>query len=219
MRAPTFQAGSSRERNPAAGGDGGRAPKPPPTRERILYASAELFRRQGFAATGLKQVAAQAEAPFGSIYHHFPGGKDQIGAEVLRGGGEFFLALYRSFVAAAPDIVTAVDGFFRGLAETLRETGYADACPIATVAAEVASTNDALRRASAGAFESWLDALAGDLETAGVPEGEAKRLAMAVVAILEGGILLSRVGRSTAPIEAAREVAVALVTEAVSGAR
>ena len=47
----------------------------PPTRDRILYATAELFRRQGYAGTGLKQVVAEAQAPFGSLYHHFPGGK------------------------------------------------------------------------------------------------------------------------------------------------
>jgi AcrR family transcriptional regulator len=66
------------------------------TRERILYSAAELFRRQGYAATGLKQVVAAANAPFGSLYHHFPGGKEQLGDEVLRAGGAFYLVAPRA---------------------------------------------------------------------------------------------------------------------------
>src|SRR6187431_207405 len=99
-----------------------------PTRERILYATAELFRRQGYAGTGLKQVVAQAEAPFGSLYHFFPGGKEQLADEVLRTGGAFFLALYHSIADAAPDMVTAIGDFFAGAGETLEATDYQDAC-------------------------------------------------------------------------------------------
>lgn len=57
------------------------------TRERILQTGAELFRRQGFAGTGVKQIVAEASAPFGSIYHFFPGGKEQLGEEVIRSSG------------------------------------------------------------------------------------------------------------------------------------
>ena len=52
------------------------------TRERIVEAGAMLFRRQGWSGTGMKQIAAAAAAPFGSIYHFFPGGKDELSAEV-----------------------------------------------------------------------------------------------------------------------------------------
>src|SRR4051812_1044746 len=138
------------------------------TRERILFASAELFRRQGYAATGLKQVTTQAQAPFGSLYHFWPGGKQQLADEVLRTGGDFFLGLYRAIADPAPDLPSAVRDFFAGGGETLRLTGYADACPIATVAGEVASTDDVPRQATADVFESWLGALTDDLVAAGV---------------------------------------------------
>ena len=51
------------------------------TRERILGVSAEIFRRQGYEGTGLKQIVTAAKVPFGSLYHFFPGGKEQLGAE------------------------------------------------------------------------------------------------------------------------------------------
>jgi AcrR family transcriptional regulator len=181
------------------------------TRERILCSAAELLRRQGYAATGLKQVVAEADAPFGSLYHHFPGGKEQLGEEVLRTGGAFFLALFEQIAEGAPDVATGVRDFFAGAGETLKATDFADACPIATVAGETASTNDALRRAAADVFESWLEAGTVRFEQAGIPRVRARELALAVVALIEGGFLLSRVQRSTEPMTASGEAAVALV--------
>jgi AcrR family transcriptional regulator len=189
------------------------------TQERILYASAELFRRQGYAATGLKQVIAEAEVPFGSLYHFFPEGKEALGEEVLVFGGRFFLAIYEEVAGGAPDLPTAVGDFFEGAAQTLTETDYEDACPIATVAGEVASTHDRLRIAAAGAFESWLEALARDAERDGVDAETARALALALLAVLEGAFLLSRTLRSTEPMEAGGRAAVALAKAAVAGSR
>ena len=186
-----------------------------PTRDRILYASAELFRRQGYAGTGLKQIATESHAPFGSLYHFFPGGKEQLADEVLRVGGRFFLALYEAIAAQAPDLTTAVRDFFAGAGETLEATGYADACPIATVAGEVASTHEVLRRATADVFESWLAALADDAVDAGIAPDRARPLALSVLALLEGAFLLSRSTRSLEPMQACSEAAVALVDAAL----
>jgi AcrR family transcriptional regulator len=186
-----------------------------PTRQRIVYASAELFRRQGYAGTGLKQIAAEARAPFGSVYHFFPGGKEQLADEVLRTGGRFFLALYEAIAAAAPDLPSAVRDFFAGAAQTLEATGYADACPIATVAGEIASTHEILRLATADVFASWLGALARDAVQAGVPPEASGPLALSVLALLEGAFLLSRSLRSLEPMRASGQAAVALVSAAL----
>jgi AcrR family transcriptional regulator len=186
-----------------------------PTRERIMYASAELFRRQGYAGTGLKQIAAESDVTLGSIYHFFPAGKRHLADDVLRAGGEFFLALYESIAAAAPDLGSTVRDFFAGAAQTLVATGFADACPIATVAGEVASTDPILREAAADAFESWLAAVSEDALEAGVPAERARPLAESVLALLEGAFLLSRTLRSVEPMSACAEAAVSLVVGAL----
>jgi AcrR family transcriptional regulator len=186
-----------------------------PTRDRIVYASAELLRRQGYAGTGLKQIVSEANARFGSLYHFFPGGKEQLADEVLRTGGRFFLALYEAIAAAAPDLVSSVRDFFAGAAQTLEATDFADACPIATVAGEVASTHEVLRRATADVFESWLTALTEDAVEAGIPAERARPLAVSVLALLEGAFLLSRSQRSVEPMGACAESAVALVEKAI----
>ncbi|HEV2922962.1 MAG TPA: TetR/AcrR family transcriptional regulator [Solirubrobacteraceae bacterium] len=186
----------------------------PSTKDRIMDSSAELFRRQGYTGTGVKQIAAMASAPFGSLYHFFPGGKEQLGEEVIRSSGALYLQLFQTIALQAPDAVTAVADFFSGAAETLLETDYADACPIATVALEVASTNEPLRRATADVFETWIAAAAAYFATAGIEADAARALAVSILSLLEGAFVFSRAMRSTWPLEAAGASAVAAVRSA-----
>ncbi len=177
-----------------------------PTRERILYATAEQFRRQGYNATGLKQVLAEAEAPFGSLYHHFPGGKQELGEEVIRQAGAFFQALLSAVYDEGMTTESSVRAVFAGAAERLEASGYEDACPIATVALEVASTDERLRLASAEVFEQWSEALGERLGDRGA--------ALAILAALEGAFILCRASRSTEPMLAAGEIASRLIVDA-----
>jgi AcrR family transcriptional regulator len=185
------------------------------TKERIVNATAELFRRQGYTGTGLKQIVAEADAPFGSLYHFFPGGKEELGEDVIRQAGRFYFHLFEAISDAAPDIVTATSDFFNGAAETLRVTDYADACPIATVALEVANTNETLRQATADVFESWLDAATARAIEAGILKVRARELAISFLASLEGAFVLSRAMRSTEPLEVAGAQASAAVRDAL----
>jgi AcrR family transcriptional regulator len=186
------------------------------TKDRIMDSSAELFRRQGYTGTGVKQIAAMASAPFGSLYHFFPGGKEQLGEEVIRSSGALYLQLFETIALQAPDALTAVADFFSGAAETLRETDYADACPIATVALEVASTNEPLRQATADVFETWIDAATAYFAAAGIAAEAAQALALSMLSLLEGAFVFCRAMRSTEPLEAAGASAVAAVRAAMS---
>lgn len=183
------------------------------TRERIVTATAELFRRNGYTGTGLKQIVSKAEAPFGSLYHFFPGGKKQLGAEVIREAGLPYAALFDIYLASADNLVTGIEQAFAGAGETLVETDYADACPIATVALEVASTDDGLRRATAEVFEAWLTTGTEACSTFGLSRRDARTLAIATVTSLEGAFVLSRSLRSTEPLDAAGSAVAARARE------
>src|SRR5271155_3858471 len=148
------------------------------TKVRIMDSSAELFRRQGYAGTPIKQILVAADAPFGSLYHFFPGGKEQLGAETIRSSGQLYTELFATIAGQAPDVPTAVGHFFSGAAETLRETDYADACPIATVALEVSSTNEQLRQACADVFDGWIAGATSYFSAAGIEAGTARELAL-----------------------------------------
>src|SRR3954468_23403589 len=167
------------------------------TRERIVEASSELFSRGGYAGTGLKAILSASHAPFGSLYHFFPGGKEELGATAIRSGGATYRELVELFFPADADLVEATRAFFDAAAETLRITNYADACPIATIALETASSSEPMRIAAAEVFESWLAALELRFTRAGLSTAVARELAVELFCAIEGAFLLSRATRTT----------------------
>jgi AcrR family transcriptional regulator len=188
-----------------------------PTRQRIVEAGADLLRLKGYTGTGVKEIVAVAQAPFGSLYHHFPGGKEQLGEEVVRWSGAQYGLLGPLIFDAAPDVVTGVRMFFAGAAEHLEESGWTDACPIATVALEVASTNEPLRLATAEVFTSWIDGLTPRFAAAGLAEPRARELAIAMICGLEGAFVLAQAWRSREPLHIAGDVAARALEEALGG--
>ena len=149
------------------------------TRDRILTATNELFRRHGFNGTSIKQITLAAQVPMGSLYHFFPEGKDQVAREAIETSGPAYEQLFEIIADEAADVSEAVTNFFEGAAEVLEATDFIDICPIGTVAREVASTNDSLRVATANVFASWIAAVAARLEAAGVPDPVGRHLAPA----------------------------------------
>jgi AcrR family transcriptional regulator len=188
------------------------------TRERIVETSAELMRRQGYAATGIKQIATDAQAPFGSLYHHFPGGKEELGAAAIRTSGALYEQLIPAVFDPAPDLPTAVRAFFDGAAEHLRETGFADACPIATIALEVSSSSEVMRVACADVFERWLAAGTERFVAGGLSKERGRELAVTMFAALEGAFVLARAARSTEALAVAGEATAAAVQRALAAA-
>ena len=165
------------------------------TRDRIIAATNELFRRGGYNGTSLRQVTDAAGAPTGSLYHFFPRGKADLAEAVITETGASYLELFELIAAAAANPGAAVGDVFDGAAETLEESDYIDVCPIGTVAREVANTNDRLRGAADRVFMSWIESLGKHLETAGLTTTEATALATTVVAALEGSFVLARTRR------------------------
>jgi AcrR family transcriptional regulator len=186
-----------------------------PTRQRIVETSAELLRHQGYAATGIKQIVTRAQAPFGSIYHFFPGGKEQLGAEAIRTSGALYEELIPAVFDPAPDPVSAVRAFFAGAAEHLRETDYADACPIATVALEISSRSELMREACAEVFERWVALGTQRFQAAGLDPEKAREMTVAMLGALEGAFVLARAARSTEALEVAGEVSAQMVERAL----
>lgn len=134
--------------------------------------------------------------------------------ETLKASGRAYQELVEAVFDSAPDVVVGVRDCFAGAAETLLATDYADACPIATVALEVASTDEALRRVTAEIFDDWLESVASRLVAGGVAPARAKELATVLVAALEGGFLLSRAAKDTVPMAAIARAMVELVEAA-----
>ena len=169
------------------------------TRNRILDATIRLLRRQGYSATGIKQIVLEGDAPLGSVYHYFPGGKEQIGAEALARSGE---KIRRTIERAgdAPDLPAAINSYFTINAERLRDSDYERGCPIAIVCLETASANERIRQVCEEAFNKWQVTLAQVFVDAGIAKTDAGGLATFVLSAYEGALTMSRALRDIEPL-------------------
>jgi TetR/AcrR family transcriptional repressor of lmrAB and yxaGH operons len=166
----------------------------------MVQAAGRLLRRQGYAATGWRQVVAESQAPWGSQAHHFPGGKEQLAVDALALAG----SRYRELLAASLAETHPADmvvGWAAAAAGQLAASGWADGCPVATVALEKAHESVALGVACHDALQSWIVTIAEAVEARGLSAADAASIGTAVVAGIEGGLLLARAARSAEPLQ------------------
>ncbi|MEU9017869.1 TetR/AcrR family transcriptional regulator [Actinomadura sp. NPDC048394] len=167
------------------------------TRERVLRTAAELFQRQGYHGTGLNQVLAESRAPKGSLYFHFPEGKEQLASESVTLAGREVGESLAQAVLAAPDARSGIAAMAEYFARNLIESDFAKGCPVATVALESAAESEPIRSACDTVYGEWQQGIALALRGWGVPEDRAEPLAATVLSSLQGALMLARVQKDT----------------------
>ncbi|MFE7590991.1 TetR/AcrR family transcriptional regulator [Kitasatospora sp. NPDC057512] len=175
------------------------------TRARLIAGTRELIEAQGYFGTGLNRIVAATGAPRGSLYFHFPGGKDQLVAAALTQAGQEVEALLAAPASEGADTVTLAGRLIDAFAERLERSRYTSGCPIATVALEVAGTNEALRTLCAELYAGWQRILADRLEGEGFGPAEARTAAGQTLALVEGAVLLASVRHCREPLDHARQ--------------
>ena len=169
-------------------------------RQNLVRSAMRLFRRQGYASTGLQQILEDSGAPKGSLYHYFPDGKEGLGREAVELAG----GLMREELARLAERHAAPRTFLRAwcrrMAGWMEESAFRSGCPLATTLLETAPESASLARAGERALDSWVEVIAGVFERAGEGRRAARQRARLVVAAMEGALLLARVRRSTRPI-------------------
>ncbi len=168
------------------------------------------MRRQGYAATGLNEIVTASGAPKGSLYFHFPGGKEQLALEAMELSGGQLRAAIAATMASGGGPRESLGRLVDALAAGLEASGYRDGCPIATVTLESASSSEPIRLTAERVFSSWLGALRDALRDGGMDAASAERRALHVLAAVEGGLLLARAQHDLAPLRAVREELLAL---------
>jgi len=173
------------------------------TRTRLLATAADLLHRQGYASTGLNQVLDESRAPRGSLYFHFPGGKEALMAEALAGAADGLTELLERMLAAAPSAEAALYLVVEYFRDQLERSNYQKGCPVATVALEQAATSGPLQAACSRAYRGWEGLIAGRLVRDGFTRPRADALAGFMLSTIEGALILCRAHRSTAPLVSA----------------
>lgn len=175
------------------------------SRDAFVSSTAKLLRRQGYAATGLNEIVARSGAPRGSLYFHFPGGKQELALVAMEHSGEQLRGAIAAVMASPGGAARTVGGLIDALAAGLEASGYRDGCPIATVTLETAANAEPIRLTADRVFSSWLVELESALAAEGLAPEVARRRAMLVLAAVEGGLLLARARRDAAPLLAVRD--------------
>lgn len=189
------------------------------TRNRLVESALALFSRNGYSATGVKAILADSKTPYGSLYHWFPGGKRELGVAAVHHGGAVYKELFETRYPPDLNVVEATEAAFAGAAKMLEETDFADSCPLATIALEVANTDEPMREAAAAAFESWLVVFETRFLAAGMSKERAREVAVNVFCLIEGAALLSRTTKSAQPMYLAGRTAADIVASALSAGR
>lgn len=166
-------------------------------RERMVFSAAQLIRRDGVAATGMREVAAHAGAPRGSLQHYFPGGKEQLVNEAVGWAGRYAGRRVARFLAALdePTPSALFAEMVRQWTDEYEADGFGGGCPVAAATIDCAESTASTREAASAAFATWTGPVSQALSDMGVPAQRAGDLATLMISSLEGALLIARAER------------------------
>ena len=178
-------------------------PKRTDSKERMVAAARRLFRQRGYLGTALSDVVTESAAPRGSIYFHFPGGKEELAGEVvLLHAGDHIAHINRA-AAATTTAGQLIEAFIARVRGELISSNYREGCAMAPLVIESMPDSDQLSDATRRGFQDIIATLAARLTEKGVPDSRATQLATHACSSAEGALILGRALRSPEPFDLA----------------
>ncbi|MCE3262930.1 MAG: TetR family transcriptional regulator [Pseudoduganella sp.] len=170
------------------------------TRERLINAMITTLQHRGLHGAGVSDILATAKAPKGVLYHHFPGGKDQLAVAAIEATFSFLCHKLDTYLARGPDVVAALQAWILRALRGLDDSQFELGCPLAAVALESTADDVAIRAALRTGFADLRGRMAEALVQAGHERPRAEAIAALILAAYEGGLLQVRVAGDTAPM-------------------
>lgn len=169
-------------------------------KDRLIETAAKLFQIQGYHATGLNQIVKESGAPKGSLYYHFPGGKEQLALEAIRLTQAFVLENIKEGLQSSAHAASAVQNLITGLAERFEKEGLKQGIPIASLALESAMISEEVQNACQKAYMSFQEAFKEKLIADDFEEKRAEELSVVINSMIEGAFLVSYTMGDTEPL-------------------
>lgn len=166
----------------------------------MLQTTAKLLQHRGYHGTSLSDILKASAAPRGSLYFHFPGGKDQIVLEATRASIDETTRWLHETLADAPSPAVAVRRYLEAATGLLVESDYTFGCPVAPLILDANAGLPELAELCRNALRTWTDLLEHAFVATGIQPERAEALALLVSATVEGGLLISRAYRQPAPL-------------------
>lgn len=171
------------------------------TRKKIIDTVIELLKIKGYNGVGLQEIVTASGTPKGSLYFHFPGGKDEIVETAIKQHGENVDTLLRMVFLDSANIATAIKVIFTYSIDELESSSYTKGCPVGTTVFDPVSISNEIQENCAQVFFSMRDVMAERLIKDGMDAVEAERQATFILSSLQGAIILSKAYRNTEPLK------------------
>lgn len=181
------------------------------TRTRLLLVATQLFQQRGFHAVGLAEILLLSEAPKGSLYHHFPGGKTDLAQACVARIAEATLAAVDQAADSGIDIIGFLQNLARETAAWLERTEWRDGSLLAVIGQEQGGADNALSEAVRIAYQRIEMRLTKWLMNEGIVAARAREIAATIIAAHEGALVLARSRRDAAPVKLVSDMLCGLV--------
>lgn len=179
------------------------------SRADLVRTMALLLRDQGYTATGRAQLLAESGVSNGSLYHHFPGGMEELAEAALEASGQAVADALSEALEGAPNTAVGVVRFL-DIAQGSVAGDACAGCPVAPTALESPILRPRLRVAAARCFDKWEALIAARFRADGWPKDSAAEAASATLALIEGALLLARVSGQPTHLANAKRAALAM---------
>ncbi|AVX05358.1 HTH-type transcriptional regulator LmrA [Maritalea myrionectae] len=171
------------------------------TKSKLTTIAMDLFQRKGFVAVGLNELCAAGDLPKGSIYYHFPKGKNDIAIAVVEQAKQVIGEGIRQAGAASDSLDSFIAALVQGFAQNLVQSDYEKGCPVSTLALELSAQEAEIGAAISACYVHWQSLAADRFIAFGMDEQKANELAQFSFCALEGALILARTQKSLQPLE------------------
>lgn len=173
------------------------------SREEMIKSTAYLLQKNGYAGTGMNDIIQHSGAPKGSIYYHFPDGKEQLAIEAVLWTKKNVTAFIKERLSQYEDPEESIQQFFLDSARRFEENNYFQGVPITAMVLETASTSEKLRKACQDVLDAWSKEFAKKLAANEYSEPEATRLGDTLNMMIQGALIMSLARQNAAPLKTA----------------
>jgi AcrR family transcriptional regulator len=185
------------------------------SRDRMIAAARRLFREHGYQGTAMSDVIAESGGPRGSLYFHFPGGKEELATEVALQHSADIIADINRAAGATDSAAEFVANFIGGFRDEIVGSAYTQGCAVAPIVLETTPASKPLSEVTRRGFSDVISTFAARLEEKAIDPERAQDLARMAIATMEGALIVSRALRDPQPFNSAIALLAASAQDAV----
>lgn len=181
------------------------------TKEKLIDVTSKLIREKGIAATGIAELVELSEITKGSIYHHFPGGKDELIISSLHNFKNLMSAAFKESMKGKSTVKSGLVAILDYYIASLEKSNFKRGCPIAIIAIESSGNNKSINNACKEVMNYWIENLTSYFKYKGSNAG--KHEATEFITRLEGALIMSQIYNDTKPLSILKKQITTIINE------